>query len=185
MANNPLGIDDKDLQDVGKQNTISGVLQDFGNMLQDQLRLSLQSNITTITPKGLEQSIVFDIKVLGTGYQFELLMDDYWKFVDKGVQGVGGTKKDGSVWFKKNNTSPFSYTTKAPPIEALSAWSNAQGVNPWVVQRSVFHKGTKATNFYSDVVDQDLVSGLIKDLEKAGGREIEISLKNALDGNNT
>lgn len=184
MATNPLGINDSDLQDVGKKNTISGVLQDFGNMLQDKLRLSLQSKITTITPKGLEQSIVFDIKVLGTGYQFELLMDDYWKFVDKGVQGVGGTKKNGTQWFKKNVTSPFSYTTKAPPIEELKPWSNAQGVNPFVVQRSVFHRGTKATNFYSDVVDQTLIDGLIKDIEEAGGREIEISLKNALNGNN-
>lgn len=183
MAGSILGLSDSDLIEVGAENTILGVLQDFGNKLQDELRKSLQSKITTVTPKGLEQSIVFDITVLGSGYQFELLMNDYWKFVDKGVQGAGGVMKNGMAWAVKNLSSPYRFSEKKPPISALAMWSNNQGANPFVVQRSVFHKGTKATNFFSEVVDNpELINNLIKDLEKAGAREVEINLKNSING---
>ena len=180
---NILGISDKDLQEVGENRTILGVLQNFGNKLQTDLRKSLQSKINTVTPKSLEQSIIFDIKVLGSVYKFELLMEDYWKFVDKGVQGIGGVKKDGRGWGTNNVTSEFRFTQKKPPLSSIKEWSFFQNVNPFVVQNSIFHKGTKATNFYSSVVDDSLIKELAKDLEAAGAREIEISLKNGLDGN--
>jgi hypothetical protein len=183
MGDNILGLSDSDLIEVGGGKTIIDVLQDFGDKLQKDLVNSLRDKITTITPKLLQQSIVFDIKVLASSYQFELKMNDYWEFVDKGVQGVGGVKKDGSSWLRKNSTSPFSYRDKKPPISELTAWSNAQGANPFAVQNSIFHRGTKATNFYTDVVDDNLTKDLIKNLEDAGAREVQISLKNGISGN--
>ncbi len=186
MASNPLGILDKDLQDVGKENTISGVLQNFGNKLQDALKANLRESVAesgAITARSLEGSIIFDIKVLGTGYQFELKMNDYWEFVDQGVQGVGGVKKNGTRYFPKNTTSEFRFNQKKPPLSALEEWSYFQGVNPFVVQNSVFHKGTKATNFYSDVVDEELFDQLNKELAAAGAKEISITLKNTFNGN--
>ena len=184
MGDNILGLSDSDLIDVGGGKTIIDVLQDFGNKLQKDLVNSLRDKIKTITPKLLQQSIVFDIKVLASSYQFELKMNDYWKFVDKGVQGVGGMNAD-KTWsyLKKNTTSPFSYRDKKPPISELTAWSNAQGANPFAVQNSIFHRGTKATNFYTDVVDENLTKDLIKNLEEAGAREVQISLKNGISGN--
>lgn len=185
MSKNLLGIEDKDLIELGEKNTIAGVLQDFGNRLQDDLRKNLQREITTITPKTLEQSIIFDIKFLGSSYRFELKMEDYWEFVDKGVQGVGGVTKSGRRYIKKNNTSPFSFRDKKPPIRELEKWSYNNGVNPFVVQNSVFRKGIRATNFYSDVVDNKLVDELVNRLEEVGAREVEISLKNMFDGDST
>lgn len=182
------GISDSDLAEIGEDKTVLGVLQDFGNRLQDELRQSLQSKITTQTPKGLEQSIVFDIQVLGSGYQFELTMNDYWKFVDKGVQGVGGVKKDGSEWMLKNTTSPFRFGTGnfagtgAEFKRSTDLWANNNGANPFVVRQSIFMRGTKGNNFYSEVVDENLVNDLITELEKAGAREVAISLKNSLSG---
>lgn len=189
MAGSILGLSDSDLIEVGAENTILGVLQDFGNKLQKELRDNLDSKITTVTPKGLEQSIQFNITVLGTGYQFELLMNDYWKFVDEGVQGVGGVKKDGSLWMLKNITSPFRFGTGnfsgtgEEFKKSTDLWANNNGANPFVVRQSIFMRGTKGNNFFSEVVDNpELVNNLIKDLEKAGAREIEINLKNAING---
>jgi hypothetical protein len=183
MAGSILGLSDSEISQIGVENTILGVLQDFGNKLQKELRDNLDSKINTQTAQLLRQSIVFDITVLGSGYQFELLMNDYWKFVDKGVQGAGGVMKNGTAWVVKNLSSPYRFSQKKPPLSALAMWSNNQGANPFVVQRSVFHKGTKATNFFSEVVDNpELVNTLIKDLEKAGAREVEINLKNAING---
>ena len=186
MAISPLGIPDKDLKTIGKQNTISGVLQNFGNKLQKTLKQNLQEDSElngTTTARSLEQSIVFDVKVLGSGYKFELKMNDYWEFVDLGVQGVGGIKEDGTRYFNKNTTSPFFYRDKKPPLSALEEWSYFQGANPFVVQNSIFHKGTKATHFYTDVVNQSLIDQLNKDLADAGAKEINITLKNTFNGN--
>lgn len=182
MADEILGLSDSDLVDGGQVKTILGVLQDFGNKVQDDLTQSLKNKITTVTPKGLEQSIVFDIKVLGSEYQFELKMNDYWKFVDKGVQGSGGVKKDGRAWASKNSTSPYRFNDKKPPISELEPWSNAQGINPFIVQQSVFRKGIRATNFFTDVVDENLINDLIKNLEEVGARNVAISLKNSISG---
>jgi hypothetical protein len=39
-----------------------------------------------------------------------------------------------------------------------------------------------ATNFFSNIVDEDLIKDLTKKLEKAGAREVEMSLKNTING---
>ena len=189
MAGSILGLSDSEISELGVENTILGVLQDFGNKLQKELRDNLDSKITTQTAQLLRQSIVFDITVLGSGYQFELLMNDYWKFVDKGVQGVGGVKKDGSAWVLKNITSPFRFGTGnfsgtgAEFKRSTDLWANNNGANPFVVRQSIFMRGTKGNNFFTEVVDNpELVNNLIKDLEKAGAREVEINLKNAING---
>ena len=188
MADEILGLSESDLVDGGQVKTILGVLQDFGNKVQDDLTQSLKNKITTVTPKGLEQSIVFDIKVLGSEYQFELKMNDYWKFVDKGVQGVGGIKKNGTPWESKNNTSPFRFGsgnfagTGAEFKRSTDLWANNNGANPFVVRQSIFKKGTRATNFFTDVVDENLINDLIKNLEEVGARNVAISLKNSISG---
>jgi|AntAceMinimDraft_18_1070375.scaffolds.fasta_scaffold211491_2 hypothetical protein len=185
MASNLFDLDDADLQLLGDDETISGVLQNFGNELQEALRRSLDTAVHGITPKNLYQSIVFDIQFLGSAYKFEMLMEDYWEFIDLGVQGVGGVKADGTAWAVKNTNSPFSYKDKKPPISAIKDWSTFNGYNPFALRESIFRQGKRATNFFSNVVNEDLIAGLVKKLEKAGAREVEISLKNTIDGIST
>jgi len=181
MAKTPIGIPDDELIEIGAENTIVGVLQNFGNKLQDSLRKSLQSKVTTVTPKSLEQSIVFDVTFLGSQYSFELTMNDYWKFIDKGVQGAGGTMADGRQWIKKNNDSEFRFRKLRPPLDDIESWSRSNTINPFVAQRSVFRRGIEKTNFYSDIVDDKLIADLNKDLAKAGGREVAITLKKSFE----
>ena len=167
------GIPDSLLSDKNKGGTLVSVLQDFGNDLTKKLKKNLQNSITTVTSKSLEQSIEFTVKFISKEeVSFKLLMNDYYEFVDKGVQGVGGTRKDGSAYFKKNTTSPFSFRDKKPPLDALKDWSTWNNVNPFAVQNSVFHRGIKATNFYSDVVNQKLLDDLYADIQEVGGEII-------------
>ena len=191
MASNLFDLDDSELQGLGDDETISGVLQNFGNELQEALRRSLDTAVYGITAQTLKQSVLFDIQFLNSSYEFELKMEDYWEFFDKGVQGVGGVKKNGSVWAPKNTTSPFRFGTGnfsgtgAEFKRKTDLWAYANNANPFVVRQSIFMRGTKATNFFSDIVDEDLIKDLTKKLEKAGAREIEISLKNTIDGIST
>jgi len=46
--------------------------------------------------KALSKSLDFKVKVSKNSFQLDFFMEDYGKFIDKGVKGVGGTKADGS-----------------------------------------------------------------------------------------
>ena len=56
MASNLFDLDDSELQFIGEENTISGVLQNFGNELQESLRRSLDTAVHGITSQALKQS---------------------------------------------------------------------------------------------------------------------------------
>jgi hypothetical protein len=168
------GIPDSLLSNKNKGGTLVSVLQDFGNDLTTKLKKNLQNSITTVTSKSLEQSIEFTVKFISKEeVKFELLINDYYEFVDEGVQGVGGMNKAGTLGYvKKNTTSPFTFRDKKPPLDALKNWSTWNNVNPFAVQNSVFHRGIKATNFYSSVVNQKLLNDLYADIQEVGGEII-------------
>lgn len=168
------GIPDSLLSDKNKGGTLVSVLQDFGNDLTAKLKKNLQNSINTVTSKSLEQSIEFTVKFISKEQvSFKLLMNDYYEFVDKGVQGIGGMNATGKwSYLKKNTTSPFSFKDKKPPLDSLEDWSTMNNVNPFIVQNSVFHRGIKATNFYSDVVNQKLLDTLYSDIQEVGGEII-------------
>ena len=191
-----MGFFDDELEFKGEL-TLKGVLQDFGNKLQALLRENLQNKIQNMTSKELEQSIVFDIQLDGQGYVFELKMADYWKFLEYGTQGAshqGGeyaTRKTdslftgepaGSPFQNKAPESMFKYTTKKPPIEELQLWASSAGLNVYAVQNSVFLQGTPPKHFFSEVVDEKLINGLVKDLEIHAKRAIELDLVDGLKG---
>ncbi len=177
---------DKDLVFVDDGKTLGGLLQNFGNELQDQLRISLDRNTSSNTSKQGEQSIKFELQFKELGvWRFQLFMEDYLDFIDRGVEGVGGNKADGSPWQKRRTDGIFSYKQNGfpPPINrsslggnSLRQWANTKGINPFAVQKSIFHRGIKATHFYQDVVTDKLISDLTKSLENAGASAVELEL---------
>jgi len=76
----------------------------------------------------LKSSIKFDRYDDEAG--FEITGNSYFKFMDKGVNGV-----------KQSVGSPYSYRDKKPPL--LIEWSKAKGLNPFAVQNSIYNKGIK------------------------------------------
>ena len=81
---------------------------------------------------------------------FEML--DYGVYQDKGVSGV-----------KKKYNTPFSYTTKMPPIKSLDKWIVKKGIAPrdekgrlisrkslkFAIARSIFINGIKPSLFFT------------------------------------
>ena len=56
-------------------------------------------------------------------------MADYGTFLDKGVSG--NKKKRSFINYKgMSESSPYSYTTKGPPIDILSKWVKKKGLKP-------------------------------------------------------
>jgi hypothetical protein len=63
MVSNLFELDDSELQGLGDDETISGVLQNFGNELQESLRRSLDTAVHGITAQALKQSVLFQYSI--------------------------------------------------------------------------------------------------------------------------
>jgi hypothetical protein len=108
------------------------------------------------------------------GYRITIKMPSHYQYLDQGVIGKKST-------YIKSRNSPFKYTTKAPPVSVIKNWMTLMPV-AWIpktpntrsgkkksdeqirtgiayaIARSIFNKGLEATNFYSDVInDQQLI----------------------------
>lgn len=181
---------DKDLTSA-EQDTVGSLLIEFGDMLQGKLVDSLWDKNASDSAK-LSQSINFTVEFDGQGWLFELSMEDYAKFIDEGVQGVGGERKSDSLFSGETkgtvfqNVAPqsqFKYKVgNKPSAKHFTNWANRKGISPYAARESVFRKGLKPNHFYSDVVDEKLINGLVKKLESKGAKAIEIEIVEAFKG---
>lgn len=166
--------------------TFGDIVEAQSNKVMYQLRKSLQSKIKLTTSKQLEQSIIampvtFDGKTITS----EIKAEAYWKFINKGVEGIGGTMKDGTPWRNKGTGSPFSFKNgkenKPSPFH-FKQWAYLAGRSPFAVSETVWHSGIKANHFFDEVVNDSLSDSFAADLKEALSRTIEIDIKTDFDG---
>tara|TARA_R100000781_G_scaffold114931_1_gene87934 strand:- start:2351 stop:2890 length:540 start_codon:yes stop_codon:yes gene_type:complete len=103
---------------------IENYLNSFGqNVVDDSKRLLHSEKGST----ALGKSIRFKVEKTATGFSTKFYMDDYGTFLDKGVSG--NKKKQSFKDYKgRGMSSPYSYTTKGPPIDILSKWVKRKGI---------------------------------------------------------
>ena len=128
----------------------------------------------SISTGSLEESMTFEIAPSGGGYVVIFLANDYYKFVDQGVRGLG----PGS----KNSSSPYAFKFLNPSrkhVDAIKKWivdnnltaqvtdvsrygavgrERKAGRMPlqsaaWLVARNIKRKGLSATNFWQNAFD--------------------------------
>tara|TARA_R110000744_G_scaffold72524_1_gene145512 strand:+ start:1081 stop:1626 length:546 start_codon:yes stop_codon:yes gene_type:complete len=105
---------------------IENYLKSFGqNVVDDSKKLLYSEKGST----ALGKSIRFKVVKTASGFSTKFYMDEYGTFLDK---GVSGNKKKQSYKDSKGKTvsSPYSYTTKGPPIDILSKWIKRKGIKP-------------------------------------------------------
>ena len=187
-------------------NFASDILKDLQSNLRDR-GINASDN--------LSQSITFEpLHILKTGIVFELMLDSYYKYVDKGVKGANSSELAPN--------SPFKYSNKIPPVSKLRQWIRDKPLviktsvdlikrdskgNPiinkktgkimkkrpstveketieseiekvaFLMAEGIRRKGLKATNFYSDVVNEERFNKFAKELSEAFKQDIIISLK--------
>jgi hypothetical protein len=103
---------------------IERYLNSFGqNVVEDSKKLLYSEKGST----ALGKSIRFKVTKEANGFSTKFYMDDYGTFLDK---GVSGNKKKQSFQDYKGTvkSSPYSYTTKGPPIDILSKWIKRKGI---------------------------------------------------------
>ena len=123
---------------------------------QSRSRLSKsQKNASNALYKSLNGSV----KAMQNSILVEFEMEDYGLFQDKGVSGTQ----------KKYNT-PYSYTTKMPPIAPLAKWAKSKNIRlrdeqgkykkgnyntiGYLISRSIFRKGIKPSLFFTKPFEQ-------------------------------
>jgi len=154
---------------VTEDSSISKVLKDFGNEMQESLRRSLRSKDANVTYE-LEQSIDFSAKLFGSTFTFKLFLADYYDFLNKGVSGNQ----------VKRNT-PYSYGNKMPNVSKLTQWVNNRGLTTdakkrkgiaFGIAKKIKKEGTKGNKFYDEVVTEDRLKQLRRDIAKASSKDV-------------
>lgn len=137
--------------------------------------------------KKLYDSIGGEVKVNPNSFSLSFFMEDYGKFQDKGVSGTE----------KKYNT-PYSYTSKMPPIKPLAEWAKSRGIRlrdeqgkfkkgnyntiGFLISRSIFRKGIKPSLFFTKPFEQGFKK-LPDELLEAYGLDVENFLAFTLQNN--
>ena len=101
-------------------------LDSFGKYVEKEAKKNLRKD------KGdtaLGQSIRFEVVRTPEGFSTKFYMFDYGTFLDKGVSG-NKKKRSYKSYTTKVESSPYSYTTKGPPIDILSKWVKKKGLKP-------------------------------------------------------
>jgi hypothetical protein len=106
------GFEPLDLSDIEK--VLFEYAAEFQKMASRQLRRA-----NKISTGKLEDSISFEVTETDAGFELALKVLDYYKFVDQGVRGAGANSK--------NNTSPYKYRDKMPPIKEILKWIKKKG----------------------------------------------------------
>ncbi|MFZ2432487.1 MAG: hypothetical protein WAW57_15215 [Lutibacter sp.] len=174
---------------IVKEHTQS-TLTAFNNYVIQQARTNLTKGNRNVSKK-LYDSLKGSVHATAKSFESHIEMEFYGQFQDKGVKGVGGTKKDGSTWKMKNaNGSPFSYKDKMPPIKAFDKWIVNRGFAPrnvkgqfqtregmkYAIAKSIYHTGIEATHFFTKPFEKAF-SRLPDDIVEAYGLDVEDFLK--------
>ncbi len=136
---------------------------------------------------ALGNTIKAKVSVDPNGYSVKFFMADYGTFLDKGVSG-NKTKRSFTNYKLKNESSPYSYTTKGPPIDILSKWIKKKGIKPkglgrgrskktgqflsgfaYLISKKIKREGIKSLSFFSRPLGinyKELQDNLLKEFKK-------------------
>jgi hypothetical protein len=181
------------------QKELYSKLDKYWQQLVDDLIQSLKDvdrYASGVTAQSIGEFNTKPVSIQAGGFTVLLNMPDYYEFLDEGVSGAINNK----------NRSQFKYTNKRPPIKAIRKFMRNRGIVPknfrqaknsktkggkrksaddlldslaFAISYGIYKNGTKKTNFYSDVVnDQRLLDFETNALEFYGDYIIKILATN-------
>lgn len=171
-------------------NLFEAVLNKFGDESVIELQQNLNKNRSSASG-ALSSSINFQIIQGSNKFTFELSMLDYYKWVDKGRRpGKQPPPNEIISWLKYpsviaklgQNYPVASHLTASKAVNkgghkklSVSKESKLKSL-AFLIGRKIGKKGTKATNFYSDVINDEAINELRTALKSALKRDVLITL---------
>tara|TARA_R110002096_G_scaffold384176_2_gene578098 strand:- start:529 stop:1071 length:543 start_codon:yes stop_codon:yes gene_type:complete len=163
--------------------SLENFLKQFGQDVIDKSKAKLYKD------KGdtaLGHSIRFEVVPTDTGFSTQFYMLDYGTFLDKGVSG-NKEKRSFENYKGATQSSPYSYTSKGPPIDIISKWIKKKGIEPkglgrgrskntgqyisgfaYLISRKIKRDGIKSLSFFQQPlgVEYDkLKEGILTELK--------------------
>lgn len=158
------------------------VLEIFKDYIIQQSRSNLTKANKNVT-KQLYNSLRGEVNVYPNSFSLKFIMEDYGKFQDKGVKGFSST-------YPGSQNSPFRFGTGSGKpgglSEGIRKWVNARRFQfrddkgrflsykstAFLVARSIWHKGLKASLFFTKPFERAFKK-LPGDIEEAYGLDVE------------
>ena len=151
--------------------------------------------------KSLSKSISYKAKESKNSFELSFSMEDYGKFIDKGVKGIDGKKADGSSYKKKkvDPSTPFSYKKgiqNKPSRKHFDKWSVRRGIAgrnkkgqfttrigiTTAISYSVWNRGLETTNFFTKPFEKAFKK-FPDQMVEAYGLEVDNLLEFSINGN--
>ena len=133
------------------------------NVVKDSENLLHSEKGNTALGTSIRAKVSEDVN----GFSVKFYMADYGTFLDKGVSGTK-TKRSFTNYKGIKESSPYSYTTKGPPIDILSKWIKKKRIKPkgtgrgrskntgqfvsglaYVISKKIKREGIKSISFFS------------------------------------
>jgi len=178
---------------VLKIDNLKQALNDFSNSIVEDARANLASSGKVDTGKLKDSLVNKGAKVSKNSIEINILMSKYGAFVDKGVRGVGGVRKQtstfkrtnnkGKMWKQKGKGSPYSYKEGIKPsVKHFIEWSNKRGLSPYAVRESVYRQGIEPNHFLEKAVKKNM-SSLSEIIQKSFALDIESTVNFLIKSN--
>ncbi len=179
---NDLGTDKDNFVKVNNRGGVFDIIYSFGVDFTNDLAKKL-NDLNSIDQGKLIESMDFTIKRFGTVYTWEFSMNEYYKFIDKGVKAGGKFPWDSSKgfeplgrgnvlyhWVKRNNY--LMTGAKAPKKKKTN-----QSTLAYLIGRKIQRKGRKGNNFFTSTAEDGRIGQLQRDLQKALKLDVTINIK--------
>lgn len=182
----PTGSDKSGYTVVGTEQpttSVSDVLDKFGGYIVETLHKNLGIHRAT---GDLATSITFDVQNLGTSFRFRLSLLDYYKYIDEGRKPGGKFPPPPVIleWMGYKRLQVADKSVKSI-VRTKGAHKTAAAISisktkslAYLIGRKIAKKGIAPTNFYSSVVNDELLNNLRSDLSKAFKRDIIVQFAN-------
>jgi hypothetical protein len=162
-------------------------LNDFAKYVIQQSRSNLTKSNKN-SSKSLYNSLDSEIEVSANSFRLAFLMEDYGKFIDKGVQGSNpsGIKKG----VQKAPNSEYRFKSKSIPTKVLDKWVIKKGIAPrnksgkflsreglkFAIAKSIALQGIRPSLFFTRPFEAAF-QNLPDELVQAYGLDVEQFLK--------
>lgn len=179
------------LDDIGKKklpnrgSELAMVFEKWGKLFVQKTQANLAARVKDAETGNLYQSIAFDVDIEGDSYTFKIIMADYWEYVDQGRKpGKKPPIKPIVEWIQNKPTlkAKLGLTNKKLKSQGTARLGDITARKPILaaafgISVNIGKKGTKATKFFSDVVNDVSIELLERDLIRALGKEVEIGVR--------
>jgi hypothetical protein len=190
----------------GELPVLEDTLALYGKAFNDRVTQILDSENITSSGKLAEPALPIITKfgtgyILSLGYEPGSEQDKYFRFVNKGVKGTKNEKAD--------NKTPYAFkgNKKAVPVSSIEKWlsynklksvsvkkytklgTEAKAIDgkkslAFLIARSIHRKGLRSTHYFDRAVAQIFNKEFIENIAIAVGGDIQIQIKQAINGNN-